>query len=323
MRFIFGDKSLSLKVRFGKSKERINVEYYVTQEEFNRLRSENKSINEIANLVGFPSSGLTLQKYAKQLGWDMGKKVYGNNAKISVNEDFFKTWTPDSAWVYGWLLTDGSIDESSGHIKLALKQDDKPLLQKIKSVMSFEGNIYDGGHKDGRKYSCLTICRKSMAEDLFRLGMARKNKTFNTSMPNVPDDLFWDFMRGVVEGDGNIAHRTGNTDAMCVTITGATRQFMVDLQEKLLEHGVATHIYTREAHSVSGNKAEMYSLFTKSNADALRMCFFMYANTPRSRRLDRKFAVYENYVKTYYDHVHRRSIPCIELVELSRQFIAA
>lgn len=322
MIFIFGDKSLNQRVRFN-TKERINVEYYITQEEFTRLRNENKSINEIAEIIGFPSLGSTLNKYIKQLGWNVGKRILGNNAKISVNENFFKTWTKDSAWVYGWLLTDGSIDEASGHIRLMLKQDDKALLEKIKDVMDFNGNIYDGVHGDGRKHSYLRICRKSMAEDLFSLGIARKNKTFNTSLPQLPTDVFWDFMRGVVEGDGCISHRTGNTDALCISITGATKQFMIDLQSKLEEHGVATHIYTREAHSVSGNKAEMYSLFTKSNADALRMCFFMYANTPRSRRLDRKFAVYENYVKTYYDHVHRRSIPCIELVELSRQFITA
>lgn len=323
MRSIFGDKSLNLKVKFGKSKERINIEYYITQEEFNQLRSESKSINEIVRIIGFPSTEKTFQKYAKQLGWSIGKKVYGNNARVSVNEDFFKTWTSDSAWVYGWLLTDGYVDESNGHIKLMLKQDDKSVLEKIKAVMDFDGAIYDGEQKDGRKFSYLRVCRKSMTEDLYNIGMARENKTFNTALPDIPNDLFWDFMRGVTEGDGNISHKTGNTDALCVTITGATKKFMKDVQEQLLERGVSTHLYIREAHSVSGNKAEMYSLYTKSNADALRMCFFMYANTPKSRRLDRKFAIYENYVRTYYDHIRRRSAPCIELVELSRQNIAA
>lgn len=245
----------------------------------------------------------------------MGVPIY------QVNEDFFKEWTAESAWVYGWLLTDGHISAKSGHTRLALKDTDSEVLYKIKTAMQFTGDVKFREYC-GKKSAVLCICRKSITNDLFDLGMAKSDKTFNTTMPDIPDTLFWHFVRGVFEGDGSIRHRTGNTDALDITITGATKKFMIDLRDALAERGVLMRINVRKANSCSGNKHDMYSLNTKSNADALRMSFFMYANCPRSTVLTRKFDVYRNYVETYYDHIRRRSKPCIELVELSRKFIA-
>lgn len=238
---------------------------------------------------------------------------------LTVNEEFFKGWNRKSAWVYGWLLTDGSVQENTGQIALNLHAKDADVLHKIKDVMEFSGKVYYAKYND-KPSSTLRICRKDMAEDLFRLGMARTDKTFNTTMPDIPDAYYWDFIRGVFEGDGSIRHRTGNTDAVDITITGATKQFMYDLKETLETRGIFTRINERKP-GTSGNVNSVYTLNTRSNADALRMCYFMYANTTQDRRLDRKFEVYRNYVETYYDTVRRRSKPCIQLVELARQNI--
>lgn len=240
----------------------------------------------------------------------------------SVNEDFFKSWTRDSAWVYGWLLTDGSIDEKRSQIKLMLKSHDVDVLLKIKNVLNFSGVVRHGEHPDGRKYSYLRVCRKEMAEDLFALGMARKDKTFNTEIPDLPDEVFWDFVRGVFEGDGSIRHRTGNTDALDITICGATKSFIEKLQTAFEKRGIFMRFSTRKAGSSSGNKSELYTLNTKSNADALRLCYFMYARTDDGHRLSRKYYTYRNYINTYYDKIKRRSAKCNELVEIGLQNIA-
>lgn len=318
---MYGNKELPMLTKQFSHKRSINVEYYVTKAEFEKLRKSGLSVREICKLTGFPSTEKTFNKYIDKLGWEVGEVVRGKNAKLSVNEDFFKTWSRNNAWVYGWLLTDGSIQEKTGHVALCLKTHDKDVLIKIKEVIEFTGKIYDRVSKEGKQTSTLRVCRKSICEDIFALGMARENKTFNTAMPDIPDEYFWDFLRGVVEGDGGIYHRTGNTDALAINISGATKQFMVDLQSALGKIGISTRLNTRKANSSSGNVAEVYTLETKSNADSLRMCYFMYANTTDANRLRRKFNVYQNYVATYYDKVKRRSTDCIELVELARQTI--
>lgn len=233
---------------------------------------------------------------------------------LTLNNDFFKELNRDSAWVYGWLVTDGSVNSKSGQVRLMLHRKDKDVLLKIKQLLEFSGDVYDGEQRDGRVFSYLRVCRKSMCEDLFALGMAEADKTFNTTFPNeLDDDCYWDFIRGVFEGDGSIAHRTGNTDALQVSICGATESFIDELQTTLLQRG----INTRKSKFKNG----VFNLECKSNADSLRMCYFMYANTTDDSRLRRKFNVFQNYVATYYDKVKRRSTDCIQLVELARQTI--
>lgn len=237
---------------------------------------------------------------------------------LSVNENFFKDWTQESAWLYGWLLTDGSVSEKSGQIKIMLKSSDREVLEKMKSALQFSGQVYEGEQSGGRRYSYLRVCRKSMTEDLFSKGMARKDKTFNTELPCVPNAVFWDLLRGIFEGDGNLKHGKRWND-LTITIAGATLKFMTDLQEALRSRGIYTRINVREPGR-SGNKHVMYTLVTKSNADALRWCFFMYSNAPERLRMSRKFEIYRNYIAGYYDR-KRRSQDCIDLVEVARQRI--
>lgn len=230
----------------------------------------------------------------------------------TINEDFFKTWTKESAWVYGWLVTDGSVDEKRGQIRLMLKNHDRDVLEKMKNVLRFSGNVYDGKHPDGREYSYLRVCRRGMVSDLADCGMAMVNKTFNTSLPNVPDNLFCDFLRGITEGDGNLKHGKQWNDLQ-VSISGATESFQSDIQCELLKRGIRT---TLKEHppGKSGRINSLFTLTTKSNADALRWCLFMYSDTLECLRLNRKFNIFTNYVRGYYDR-NRRSRACISLIE--------
>lgn len=314
---MYGDKNLPEKIDaihksgYVEKGVRVNIEHYITESEFKILYyTEKRTMKEIMGIISFPYNLTNFCRNIQRLGW----KSKPGKQTVDVNEDFFKELNRDSAWVYGWLVTDGSIDYKSGHLKLMIHRKDKDVLLKIKEVMKFSGNVYDGEQRDGRVFSYLRICRKSMCEDLFELGMAETNKTFNTTFPtNLPDQYYWDFIRGVFEGDGSIAHRTGNTDALSVSICGATESFIDELQLTLLQRGIDTR--------KSRNKNGVYNIECRSNADALRMCYFMYANTTEQTRLNRKFNVFQNYVVTYYDKVKRRSTPCIELVELARQTI--
>jgi LAGLIDADG-like domain len=315
---LYGDKTkppvIEITGKNGRQYKRTNLEYYLTKDEYTCFREEGKSLNDIVNIVGFKGDPRQFNKLLSKFGWNDGKKNFKRVIRNEVNENFFKTWTRESAWVYGWLLTDGLVDEKRSQIRLMLKSHDRDVLEKIRKAMNFSGVIRDGEHKDGRKFSYLRICRKEMVEDLFALGLARTDKTFNTSMPKLPENVFWDFIRGVFEGDGSIRHRTGNTDALDITICGATKSFIEDLQTALEKRGIFMRL--------SKNNSGVYTINTKSNADALRLCYFMYAGTDDGHRLSRKYNVYKNYINTYYDKVKRRSTQCIELVELARQNIA-
>lgn len=309
---MYGDKTLPERVKSGNSKKtRVNIEYFITKDQFYALRQEGKSMADIVNLIGFLSTVSTFTDYVSNgLNWEIGGKKQKRQYLYSVDTDFFKSWTRDSAWVYGWLLTDGYV--ASRQVRLNLKSHDEDVLHKIKSKMKFEGSISHHERPDGRKSSILRICREELCEDLYALGLAREDKTFKTLFPeSLPVDLFWDFIRGVFEGDGGIRHRTGNTDILEAMICGATEGFIAKLQTELDLRGVRT----RSSLSNSG----VYTITTKSNADALRLCEAIYDGTDESQRLNRKYEIYRNYILTYYDKIKRRSKECNALVDTAKE----
>lgn len=314
---MYGDKKqnnfIYIKGSNNRCYKRTNLEYYITKEEFYNLRSGRKSLKDIVNIINFPGSEKQFNKLLKKFNWDDGKKYYKKSYRHKINEEFFNDWNKENAWVFGWLLTDGSVCSKSYQTKLFLNTKDKNVLEKVKNLLSFTGDIKDGTHEDGRKFSYLRFCRKKITDDLFKLGMPEQNKTFNTKLPDIPNEYLWDFIRGVFEGDGGIRHRTGNTDILDFNICGANKSFIVELKELLEKYDINTRL--------DKTNSGVYKIVAKSNRDVLWFCYLVYVNSTKNTRMDRKFNVYQNYVLTYYNYINRRSKVCNELVEQARRDI--
>ena len=60
----------------------------------------------------------------------------------SYNKDFFKVWTPDMAYVLGFLYADGNIVQTKrGNYYIAIYTADQPLLSAMKKCMKSEHKI--------------------------------------------------------------------------------------------------------------------------------------------------------------------------------------
>ena len=121
------------------------------------------------------------------------------------NEDFFKKWSSDMAYVLGFFIADGSIIiNSRGARYIDLCITDKDLLLRIREVLGSNHKIseIDKG-KNCKMIYRLQIGSKEMFDDLLNLGL-KTNKTGHEILPNVPKALFKDFIRGYFDGDGNV-----------------------------------------------------------------------------------------------------------------------
>lgn len=301
---LYGDKSLpkylentNNKSINSRSYKSLNLPYFITRDEFIKLRYEDGiGCDVIAKIVGYEGHPNSLRRQAASLGWRSPVKTF------SCDEDFFKQITSESAWVLGWLITDGYI--SDRYIKLDLQKRDTDVLVKIKRLMKFEGNIYESKLANGIK-----VYSKTLVDSLVDLGIPLKEKTFSCAYPNVNKKFEWDFIRGAFEGDGSIV--TKGSLQLCVNICGASPRFINGVNEFLLRNGILTRIEHR------GN---LITLHSKSQADALRWLYFMYANSDESIRMDRKFTKYVSFVRNYYEH-QRKSDEAVALIELARQNI--
>ncbi|MCM3743105.1 hypothetical protein M3193_03015 [Sporosarcina luteola] len=119
-----------------------------------------------------------------------------------VNEDFFKTWSHEMAWVLGFFITDGHVNKKVHSVYLAQKDED--LLRKVASLMDANPTIAKG--TGIRTTPMLIINSKIIKQDLERLGIT-PNKSYSVAFPNVPEAFLPAFVRGVIDGDGWVQDR--------------------------------------------------------------------------------------------------------------------
>jgi hypothetical protein len=113
------------------------------------------------------------------------------------------TWTPEFSYAIGLIATDGSLSKDGRHIDFTSK--DKELVELFKKCLGLENKIgvkSRGGSKQ-KNYFRVQFGDKNFYEFLLRIGLTQnKSKTINKL--SVPSKYFGDFLRGCIDGDGNI-----------------------------------------------------------------------------------------------------------------------
>ena len=121
------------------------------------------------------------------------------------NENFFKVWTPEMAYVLGFFTADGNmIRNKRGAHFISIEITDKDILERMRKSMGSNHKITERKRNAINKIAYrLQIGSKEMFSDLMKLGITpKKSKTVN--LPIVPDQYFTHFLRGYFDGDGNV-----------------------------------------------------------------------------------------------------------------------
>lgn len=182
------------------------------------LYDEGVTTTEIAEHFGVSSRAIRLRYEIIGIDVSMRRRpvVY------AVNEQFFDTWSPDMAYTLGFILTDGCVTRNTVSISQAVPEP----LEAIKRMMSSEHpiNLVPNG---GNPLYTLNISRKSLVTAIGKRGI-HAAKSLTVKLPEVPDEYFADFLRGVIDGDG-WAHPKG----YMVTITSGSELFANQLNARL------------------------------------------------------------------------------------------
>lgn len=212
--------------------------------------------------------------------------------RLPVNEDFFKVWSPEMAYVLGFFCADGAMTVNPrGSKYIDFDIADKDLLFEIKKSLASAHPIKERRRSNSLTYR-LQIGSKIMFNDLLALGFTPK-KTFRFSIPNIPEGLFGHFIRGYFDGDGSVwsglVHKERKTPfaALRTLFTSGNEKFLIELssylENKLCMKGVLS--YASGAHRL------LYA--AKSSLFLYR---FMYTGIENNLFLDRKKAVFEKYI---------------------------
>jgi len=153
-------------------------------------------------------------------------------------------WSPDFAYAIGLLVTDGCLSKDGRHIDLT--SVDKEQLDNFKKALGISNSI-------GKKMSHETKIglRVQFGDVLFyqflvSIGLtARKSKTIGKI--DIPDQLFFDFLRGCLDGDGSFYSywdpRWKSSFMFYIVLASASEDFIVWIRKELKSRlGVVGHI---------------------------------------------------------------------------------
>lgn len=156
-------------------------------------------------------SGLSMKKISdrskeKYTEWDVYKLLEQSGiekrtrgSRGTINKDYFsKINTPEKAYLLGFIQADGCLHEDLSQLTISQKEDEQWwLLNMIRDFIQPEAKS-------------LTIHNKQICKDLYECGIV-PNKTYKMDQHNVdmlwnsvPEEFKYDFLRGLLDGDGNI-----------------------------------------------------------------------------------------------------------------------
>src|SRR3989344_5863929 len=143
---------------------------------------------------------------------------------------------PQDLWyVVGLIATDGNLSIDGRHLSITSKDED--LLEGVKRALHINNKIGKKARSSGKekKYSVLQISDVKFYHFLQKVGL-EKRKSLTLKPLNIPSEYFTDFIRGVIDGDGNISmwkHKTNNNIQWSLRIFSGSQKFMIWLKSKM------------------------------------------------------------------------------------------
>lgn len=212
------------------------------------------------------------------------------------DEKFFRKWSPQMAYILGFITADGCIMKNKrGAYFLEIQSIDKEILSKIRKALKSNLIIgeYQPKNKNHNKRYRLQIGSKKIFNDLIKLGITpKKSKTIK--LPKISNKYFSHFLRGYFDGDGCVNVCTYwrkdrnkfSTIINCGFVSGS-RKILLDIKNKLNELAVVkggTFYYYHRGYRLWFSINDCYALYK-----------FMYNGLKDGLFLNRKKIIFGKY----------------------------
>ncbi len=195
-------------------------------------------------------------------------------AAYKINQDFFKEWSSNMAYILGFTCADGCLYGRTLSWELSNKYlSDRDILINFNKVMSSNYPV-----KNRHSSFRLRISNPEILKDIQQLGVVQ-NKTKILKFPIVPRGLISHFLRGFLDADGWIIAtiKAKGTKEISVGFVNGSLDFMKALSDKIKEYiGIKNlHLRTHEKISKEGIVSNYYSLEFYSD-NAYKIIQFIY-----------------------------------------------
>lgn len=251
------------------------------------------NINELKQQLNRSIVAIRKKLYKMGLSWKefTNEEVRQYLHRYHIDENFFKTWSNDMAYILGLWYADGYITKAGNRktcfvFSIALHNNDTKMLEQIMSKMNSNYKIMK--HSESVKY--FKISSKSIYDDIVSLGGCEQKSLALKFPQNLPNEFIPDFIRGYFDGDGSISyHAYWNTYR--TTFTCGTKQFLEEIHKRLKQ---IDNSFLGQLTFHNNEFNGIYNL-TFYKHDTLKFAKIIYSN-PDCLYLERK---YNNFIKAY------------------------
>ncbi|WP_053363207.1 LAGLIDADG family homing endonuclease [Bacillus sp. FJAT-27251] len=233
----------------------------ITDDQIILLYKSGRPFKEIIPIVGL--SDRAIRNIMYKHGIEMNReKGSGQPRKHKVNEDFFKVWSHEMAWVLGLMITDGTVHKQNNTISFA--QKDERILRLIADYM--EADYVLGSLGTTCNTPTLIINSKEVKKDLMTLGIYH-NKSYNVPFPRVPELYLPSFVRGVIDGDGWV-----DQEGYVMKVTTASPLFA----DSLLSVFVSWQLRSDIKKNISKSGHSVFRVSVKGKNDLKKLASIIY-----------------------------------------------
>lgn len=181
--------------------------------------------------------------------------------KYNIDQDYFKTWSRNMAYMFGFWFADGCI-YGERMFDITVHKKDKYILKRFAEELGFEGKLYDYVDRQAARinFSCKTIY-----DDIVALG-GKECKSLDCTFPKVPQEYLHDFIRGYFDGDGCVCLCKNNR--LQTSFTSGSPDFLRELHKAI-----------KRETGIAGGSLSGYSL-SFGKRDSILLGNYMYADNP-------------------------------------------
>lgn len=241
--------------------------------------------------VRMGATGSSVRKILNDYGL---MRSYEEN-RYQVDQTYFeKIDTRNKAYTLGFIYSDGNVQKDFRSWRIALKYDDKIILDKIKEDIKYAGELRFIKEREYKKKNgemstassqyLLEVGRKKMCYDLVKLGCV-PNKTWTIRFPTeeqVPREFLSDFCRGYWDGDGSISKSTFNCSIL------GNKFFVTELVKHLPVKNIPSAQYQQSEQYPDDPDKQLLRYCFGTGQGAIEILQFLYGDCADSLYLPRK-----------------------------------
>ena len=233
----------------------------ITDEAIINMYKSGMTFKEMQPIIGLSDRAIRNVMYKHGVAMNRAQSS-GQPRKHKVNEDFFKVWTHEMAWVLGLLITDGHVSNSVHTVSFA--QKDERILRLIAKYMDAAYILAPQGPTS--TVPTLLINSKKIKNDIGKFGITPK-KSFTVPFPNVPEEFLPSFVRGVIDGDGWV-QKTGYV----MNITSGSHLFATGLLSVFQSWTINSEISSK----INKNGKHVYRVWVKGKYELPKLAKIIY-----------------------------------------------